>query len=210
MSTTLAPSPLAACPDLRRGAERLAVPPAWGLPVLAGRLVELSGEAASATLTFATGLVAEAQRQGEPAAWIGPRETSFYPPDVAAAGVDLAALVVVWAERPRTAAQAADLLLRCGAFGLVILDLGRTTGLPLAGQTRLAALAKRHATALVCLTHKGAQQPSLGSLVSLRAEAVRVGRRGRRFRCEARVLKDKRHGPGWTHAELCDGPEGLC
>lgn len=203
-------SMLAACSNLRRGTERLSVPAAWDLSALAGRLVELSGDAASAALTLATGLVAEAQRHSEPAAWIGSRESSFYPPDVAAAGVDLAALVVVWAQGPREMAQASDLLLRSGAFGLVILDFGYTADLPLAEQTRLVGLAKRHATALVCLTQKAKQQPSLGSLVSLRAEAMRTGRRGQRFRCEARVLKDKRHGPGWTHAELCDGPDGLC
>ena len=31
----------------------------------------------------------------------------------------------------------------------------------------------------------------------------------RRFRCEARILKDKRSGPGWSHVEFFHGPDGL-
>ena len=30
------------------------------------------------------------------------------------------------------------------------------------------------------------------------------------FVCTARVLKDKRGGPGWRHVEVCRGPDGLC
>ena len=30
------------------------------------------------------------------------------------------------------------------------------------------------------------------------------------FTCTARVLKDKRGGPGWQHVEVCRGPDGLC
>src|ERR1051325_6532008 len=71
---------------------------AWGLCALRGRLVELSARGASATLTTAIELVTEAQTEGEPVAWISRSDSgsgSFYPPDVAASGVDLAALVVI-------------------------------------------------------------------------------------------------------------------
>src|SRR6266404_1707994 len=66
----------------------------WGLSALRGRLVEISARGASAALTCATELVIEAQAQGEPVAWVTLATGSFYPPDVADSGVDLAALVV--------------------------------------------------------------------------------------------------------------------
>src|SRR5512147_2110212 len=62
----------------------------WSLSSLAGRLVEISAGLAGAPLTLAFRLVLEAQRKGEPTAWVGRRESVFYPPDAAAAGVDLA------------------------------------------------------------------------------------------------------------------------
>lgn len=195
--------------DLRQDLGRADRSAVWDLGAFSGRLCELSGTEATAVLTFAVGLVGEAQRRGDPVAWLTRRESSFYPPDVAATGVDLGALAVIWVPSALDAARTADLLMRSGAFGLVIMDLGRDCDLPLAAQSRLTALAKRHDTALVCLTYKDRQQPSVGSLVSLRAEATRTGRDRQGFRCEAQVLKDKRLGPGWTQAALCHGPDGL-
>src|SRR5688572_14660970 len=56
----------------------------WGLAALRGRLAELSGRGARATLTCAMGLVLEAQLASEPAAWIlSPSHGGFYPPDAA-------------------------------------------------------------------------------------------------------------------------------
>ena len=75
---------------------------------------------------------------------------------------------------------------------------------------RLAGLVKKHDSALLYITEKSHLKPSVGSLVSLRAEASRAERCGDRFRCELRVLKDKRRGPGWTYGEVCRGPDGLC
>lgn len=183
--------------------------PAFTLDAVSGRFVEVSGDAAGAPLTLVFRLVLEAQRRGEPTAWVGRRDSVFYPPDAADAGVDLAALAVVWTPDAMEAAGAADLLIRSGAFGLVALDLGAAARLPVAAQTRLAGLAQRHGAAFVCITEKGDARPSLGSLVSLRAHVVRVQRLDDRFRCVAHVLKDKRRGPGWRHAEVCRGPDGL-
>src|SRR5260221_9920317 len=66
------------------------------LPVVASRLTEISASVAGAPLTLAFRLVLDAQRRGEPAAWIGRKDAPFYPPDAADAGVDLAALALVW------------------------------------------------------------------------------------------------------------------
>lgn len=192
--------------------------PHFGLEELAGRLVELSGEGASAVLTAATRLVLDAQQAGEPAAWLGSDESSFYPPDVADSGVDLKALVVVRiaqarasAARPMPAllAVAAERLLRSGAFGLVVLDLGREPALAQALQTRLLGLAQKHQSALVCLSEKSEEAASLGSLVSLRVHVTRTWLVRERFLCELRVRKDKRRGPVWSEREVCRGPMGL-
>ncbi len=187
-----------------------AAPARWDLETLSGRLVELSAAGASASLTMAFGVVLEAQRRGEPAAWITEEADSFYPPDAAEGGVDLRALVVIRVSKFRQALRAADHLTRSGAFGLLVLDLGDSASLPLPAQTRLAGLAARHRSAILLLTRKRPEAPSLGSLVSLRGETWRERQGGDRFLCRVRVLKDKRRGPGWAHEELCRAPDGLC
>jgi recombination protein RecA len=191
----------------RRGADDSHEADAWGLGALRGRLVELSARGASATLTTAIDLVLEAQRASEPVAWIMLVASTFYPPDVAESGVDLAALVVVRACDSTAAARAAERLLRSGAFGLVVLDLGGAD-LAMSLQGRLVTLAQTHDAAVVCLTEKSADTPSLGSLVSLRAEALRVRGRGE-FDLRVRALKDKRRGPGWSRSRKARGPSGM-
>jgi recombination protein RecA len=161
--------------------------------------------------------VLDAHRAGEPAAWIRLPGSSFYPPDVADSGVDLDALIVVRAPDTRRAARAAERLVRSGAFGLVILDLTCTgpghrraaDSIPIGLQGRLIALAQRHDAAVVCVTAKSARDPSIGSMVSLRAEVRRERAEPGYFRCALRVLKDKRRGPGWTDAEVVRGPTGV-
>jgi recombination protein RecA len=189
----------------RRGAE---APERWSLAAIRGRLVELSARGASGTLTAAVELVAEAQAQSEPVAWLTPGTGTFYPPDVADSGVDLEALVVVRAPDATSIARAAERLLRSGAFGLVVLDLGDKVDLSMQIQGRLVTLAQTHDAAIVCLTEKAGDTASLGSLVSLRAEALRVREHGE-FAVTLRALKDKRRGPGWAHSIKRRGPAGL-
>jgi recombination protein RecA len=128
--------------------------------------------------------------------------------------VDLAALVVVRLSlanhaRSSALAVAAERLLRSGAFGLCVLDLGKQAELSQPLQSRLLGLAQRHHAALLCLTEKAEETPSLGSLVSLRAQAVRTWLARDRFACELRVRKDKRRGPVWSEREVYRGPLGL-
>ncbi|WP_428266818.1 recombinase A [Haliangium sp.] len=180
----------------------------WSWAGLSGRLTEISGVGAVAPLTSAFGLILDAQTRSEPAAWVSLPETHFYPPDAAAGGVDLDALAVVMVPGVREAGRAAEHLLRSGAFGLVVLDLGRSARLPPALQGRLVGLAKHHDAALVCITEKPRDAASLGTLVSLRTEVVRAAHEGA-FACELTVLKDKSRGPGWTQREVVHGPAGL-
>ena len=105
-------------------------------------------------------------------------------------------------------------LLRSGAFGLVVIDLGLggqglggEQELSMVQQGRLVTLAQAHDAAVVCLTEKSAETASIGSLVSLRAEAMRSGQG--ELQIGLRALKDKRRGPGWTRAIKVRGPAGM-
>ncbi len=189
--------------DLRRAQ---APEPIWNLAELVGRLTELGGEA---TLTLAFGLVLEAQERGEPVAWVTGRQSAFFAPDAAEGGVDLDALVVVRVRDAAAIPRAASELVRSGAFGLVVLDLPRGTQVPDALQGRLLGLAQKHDAAVVFLTQKSSEAPSLGSLISLRGETQQSRREVGVFVCTLRILKDKRRSPGWTHEEACRGPAGL-
>ncbi len=194
----------------------------WRLAVLVGRLAELSSREGAAGLTLAFSLVLDAQRAGEPVGWLTADESAFFPPDAARGGVDLDALVVVRLPTAGQLPRAAEHLARSGAFGLLVLDLGEAARVPVPMQMRLLGLARQHESAVLFLTRKRDGDASLGSLVSLRAEArqasagpARAGEDARRFgsgvfTCTARVLKDKRGGPGWRHVEVCRGPDGLC
>jgi recombination protein RecA len=193
---------------LTRGIET-EVAPAWNWATLAGRVVELCGGRASAVLTSAFGLVLDAQRQGEPVVWITLQHTHFFPPDVAANGVDLDSLVVVRVKEPEQVPRAADQLARSGAFGLLVLDLGPEPRVPAPLLSRLLGLAQKHESAVVCLSAKPPDSPSLDSLVSLRADVFRARRGPGVFDCVLRVAKDKRHAPGWRHVDSCRGPAGV-
>jgi recombination protein RecA len=183
----------------------------WRQPELAGRLIELSGKRAGAALTWAFAAVHDAQMRGETAAWITSKESSFFPPDVAANGIDLDALVVVRLPRAADAAHAADQLARSSAFGLIVLDLERRTSVPPPLLTRLSGLARKHDTAIVFLLEPSGRSSSssLGSLVSLRGEASRAARGAGRFACELAVIKDRLRPRGWKETEVCRGPAGL-
>ena len=196
---------------LQVAAARIAAPGSvvWGLPELAGRLTEICGTGASAGMTLAIRLVLETQQQAEPVAWITTRARSFFPADVAAHGVDLAALAVVRVPAADAIGRAADQLARSGAFGLLVLDLGSAERLPERQASRLLGLAQTHGTAIVCLSDRPARAPSVSPLVSMRGEAQWRREAPGTFVCEWRAIKDKRRAPGWSHAEVCCGPAGL-
>lgn len=194
---------------IRQGPAGTPTSRAWTLDALAGRLVEISSAETSASLTAATHLVLESQQRGEPAAWITPGTSSFYPPDVAASGVDLDALVVVRTADTLRAARAADHLLRSGGFAVVIIDLCEDARLRMPVQSRLSGLANTHRSAVVCLTRKKSDTASIGSLVSIRGEATSEHLEFDSYAWDIHVIKDKRRGPGWHHTGACRGPEGL-
>jgi recombination protein RecA len=184
-------------------------PAPWRLSEIAGRFVEISSSMGAASLTLTFSLVRETQEKGEPVGWVTGTESAFYPPDAARNGIDLAALAVIRVRARESIARAGEKLLRSGAFGLIVLDLG-SADIPMPLQSRLTGLAHHHHTALVCLTEKKPESFSLSSLVSLRAHAQKQRTFGSGFACVLRVLKDKRRGPTWKHEKLYFGPAGLC
>jgi hypothetical protein len=192
-----------------------------------GRLVELCGEAQTST---AVSILAHAQREGETAAWIQPVGGELYPPDLAAAGVDVEALIVIHV--PATTGtgtgamagaagqcRAAELLLRSGGFGLLVIDFCRTepTG-GAAWQGRLLGLARQHEVRVLLLRREARE--SLGPLVGMRV-ASRVERvtnvddpagfhpRTGQFEIRHEVLKNKSGGPLEPAAIRIRGPWGL-
>jgi len=166
--------PLPVGASLERPAPREGRRPLWEL-FGEGLCVELSGTVPG-KLSIAARLVARAMQAGEPVVWITPREApSFYPPDLIALGVDLDALSVV--RMPESAGshglvRAAEVVLRAGAFGLVVLDLSQAS-LPkgtLAWQSRLAGLVRMHSSRLLLITASAREAPSMGPMVALRIE----------------------------------------
>jgi recombination protein RecA len=91
---------------------------------------------------------------------------------------------------------------------LIVLDVCGDVQVPTAHQGRRASLAKQHNAAIVFLTEKNERQGSLGSLVSLRAKAIRERVDGS-YGLLVRAVKDKWRGPGWTHRERLRPPAGL-
>ncbi|HYC54623.1 MAG TPA: recombinase A [Candidatus Binatia bacterium] len=180
----------------------------WDLPELAGRLTQITRSGAGAALTFCADLLWKAQHRGEPCAWISAQASSFFPPDLHASGIDLAALPFIRTPDAAAAARAADKLLRSGAFGLVLLDLGLRPSVPSPLLSRLLALARKHNAAVILLTEHGAEE-SLAPIVSLRATTLRHRAAPDRFVCSIRADKDKNRGPGWAHEETFRGPPGL-
>jgi recombination protein RecA len=87
------------------------------------------------------------------------------------------------------------------------LNFNSTISVPL--QTRLVQQARTHDSALLCLTSKARGAPSLGSMVSLRGQTSCRRLEVDRFQYQIEILKDRRHGPGWSHTEICRGPNGL-
>ena len=185
-------------------------PERWSIDTLAGRFLEISSSGETVSITAAASLILESQLRGEPAAWVASGDSTFYPPDLAECGVDLSTLPVIRVPNVVSASRATDQLLRSGGFGAIILDIGSNINMRIHIQSRLAALAKKHKTTLLCLTSKRPAAPSLGPLVSLRAQG-NVRKTGfNRFTWTLDIVKDRRLGHGWSHSEVCRGPDGMC
>jgi len=164
---------------------------------LRGRLALLCG---GARLSAATRLLLEAQAADEACAWVVRRGFEPYLPDWRDAGVALESVVVVRLEQGQQAARAAELLLRGGGLGLVVLDVDDAP--PRAALRRLAQHAERQdcVAALLC------ERSELDSAVSV---AVRADLdEGGRERLHIEALRDRRQPGGWQVEERVDAVPG--
>ena len=178
------------------------------------KILELSGLQASARFTYAVNLLLQAQQIGETVAWIQPESGPLFPPDLHASGVDLQALVVVHV--PLSAGvygipKAAEILLRSGAFGLVILDL--IASAPPSGSVawlgRLLTLTRQHQSALIILTHKPVTSESVGACASWRIAPYRRQLRDGFYELDLNIIKNKTSAMWPDTNLLCCGPWGL-
>lgn len=183
----------------------------WAPP---GRIVELCAGADVSQTSAVVMVLREVQAQGDPVLWVirhEPEQKSagIFPPDLAAAGIDLDALVVVHVppQDPRAGLRAAELGLRAGAFGAVVLDLTASSGAlasdasrpdprrregpSMSASSRLLGLAREHDCRVIVLSPYDHTEVSLGPLVSLRFDVRRQRTEPGRFRLEANVVKDK-------------------
>ena len=179
----------------------------WRFDNLVGILAEVSEERRSGAVSFAADIIAVAQVQNEPVAWVTGTESIFFPPDLCSRGVDLTAVVVIRVHGETDSLMAAEWLVRSGAMGLVIVDLGVHGNITDASLGRLLKLAERNLCAVLFLSNKQGQDNSLGSRISLRGHITRSGTGP--FLVDIRTTRDKRSNSGSRQSRWYHGPSGM-
>jgi len=200
----LLPPPAPAVPGIPTGIAALdAALQGGGLP--RGRLTEIVGPTGSGKTTLARAVVeATVANQG----WVAyvDAQRTLDPRD----WVHLGDAQGVWMIRPHDATRAAwcaDVLLRSGAFALVVLDGAPT--LTKSAAVRLTRLARDAGAALVILGDRAGAATQLGGAVRLVVERATPGsRRSPRHeaRHEARHGGDGRSGPSSGTNDTAAGP----
>ncbi len=171
-------------PGLATGMAALdAVLPGHGLP--RGRLTEITGAPGSGRTTIARQLVAATLQAGWWVAYVDAART-LAPRDWAALGAHDG----LWVVRPDDSSRGAwcaDVLLRSGAFGLVVLDGAPALSRPVA--VRLVRLARARDAAFVLLAPDGQHAGVAGAL------QLRVQRASAKRRTEPLDLTARLEGP---------------
>lgn len=186
---------------------RLAVEPALasGIPALDrllgggfpnGTLVTLEGPLGR--WSVAAALAARATRRGLVAVL---DDGGLYPPGLVEAGVRLDRLLVLAARSPRSAARAADILVRARICRLVVMS---AVVLPAVAWMRLAGLAHRSGTLLIAIATQAAAPLAAAAGVRLHCRLERVSLQGEGgvwgkvagFSVRAELCKHKRRAPG--------------
>src|SRR5450631_4239452 len=182
-----------------------------GLP--RGAIATLEGTLSSGRMAIAARLLAVGTSAGL-AAVVG---NSVFPPALTAAGVRLERLLIVSASEPVGAARAANILLRSGAFTVVVipaLPSGRGTGS--ATWTRLASLAHRANAVLIAVGLEASSELRYFASVRLETAIERVRWNGppghfgtlAGYDVRATVRKHKRAVPGASALIACTSFEG--
>lgn len=165
-----------------------------------GALGTLEGASSSGRTAIAAQLLARATANGLAAAV---DDGSLFPPDLASAGVRLERLIVVPAESALAISRASDILLRSGAFGIVLLP---GVALRATAWSRLVGLAQKAGVLLLTLGPQASTELAYfaGTRVGCAIERVRWSEGANVFGelvgydiC-ARVLKSRRTAPGMS------------
>lgn len=205
---SLEPQVLADIPVFR--AKELRAAPgggSWRFDGIVGILAEVSEETSCGAISFVAEIILEAQGQKETVAWVAGTSSTFYPPDLADRGVDLAAVAVIRAGGEAESLTATEWLVRSGALGLVIVDADRGWKASDASLGRILKLAERSQCAVVFLTRKRPAEPSLGSGISLRGCVTRSGLAP--FHIDIHTVKDKRSRSRYRLSRQYHGPSGM-
>lgn len=174
-----------------------------------GTIGTLEGPPSSGRSALAARLLGAATRRGL-GAIVGVR---LFPPALAAAGVRLERLLVVDAEEPVQVARAADVVIRSGAFTVVVipaLPSGRGTGS--ATWTRLASLTHRANALLIAVGDEASAELRYFASVRLATAIERVRWNGPAghlgelagYDVRAVVRKHKRAAPAGAALIRCD------
>jgi hypothetical protein len=178
-----------AMPGLATGMAALdAVLPGHGLP--RGRLTEITGAPGSGCTTIARQLVAATLQAGWWVAYVDAART-LAPRDWAALGAHDG----LWVVRPDDSSRGAwcaDVLLRSGAFGLVVLDGAPALSRPVA--VRLVRLARASDAAFVLLAPDG-QHAGVAGALQLRVQRASAKRRSELLDLTARLEGPARPQP---------------
>jgi len=162
--------------------------PAWGVQSLLGRLSLIVGNGSTSA---AAHLVATAQQQHEPCAWVTRKGFEPYIPDLESAGIALNALIALRLSAHQQIARAADLIARSGGVGMMIIDAPKepSTGL----LKRLSKHAAQHHMAVVIIAEK-IQTPHAFSLI-IKAQPTPSGAQ------HIQAIKDRVQTTTWQHTE---------
>jgi hypothetical protein len=185
----LLPPPPPVAPAIPTGIAALdAVLPGAGLP--RGRLTELAGPAGSGKTTIARAIVETTMANHGWVAYIDAQRT-LDPRDWS----HLGDAEGVWMIRPHDATRAAwcaDVLLRSGAFALVVLD--GAPALTRSNAVRLTRLARDADCALLVLGDRAGAATQLGGAVRLVVERPSPGQRRRHGRLDTRRRETREQG----------------
>ncbi len=172
-------------------------------------IVTLEGATGSGRSAVAARLLATATANGGLGALIetpAGSEGAFYPPALAAAGVDLDRLLIVHANDAMAVARAADIVLRSAAFGVVVIPM---ITLRATAWTRLGSLTHHANAVLIVLGEAASDELRYFASLRVRVRAASVHFAGSQglfctlagIGSEAIVLKHKRAVPG-KHARF--------
>ena len=182
-------------------------PGGWHFADLVGSLSELSEETPCGALSVTADIVAEAQGEREPVAWVAGAGSFFHPVDFQRRGIDVSAIAVIRAGDSLDSLRCAEHLARSGALGLIVVDAEGEWKVSDSALGRVQKLAERSRCAVLFLTRKRAADPSLGTRIARRGFITRTV--GASLHVDLHTVRDVRFHSIACQRRSYDGPAGL-